>query len=103
MSLFRRLVNNKLDKNHSKYRIVLVSALGISIIVFSLTFFSLSINKAYMGINLTLTDNGWAVNSLDPNGVAAEAGIIDGDRPIEINGQPADIFLSVRRRRQFMA
>ena len=40
-----------------------------------------------------MNDQGWIVQRVDVNGSASQAGITDGDRPIEINGQPAEIFL----------
>jgi signal transduction histidine kinase len=56
-------------------------------------FFVLSISKPYIGAVLSLNDQGWAVESLDSNGLARQAGINEGDTPIEINGQPAAVFL----------
>jgi signal transduction histidine kinase len=42
---------------------------------------------------LAMDSQGWAVESVDRNGIETQAGIKEGDRPLEINGQPADIFL----------
>jgi len=42
---------------------------------------------------LYMNNHGWSVENVDANGLAIQAGIQEGDRPIEVNGQPADIFL----------
>ncbi len=46
-----------------------------------------------MGIVLSIDEQGWSVVNIDPNGSAIQAGISVGDRPIEINNQPAQTFL----------
>ena len=46
-----------------------------------------------MGIMLSLNGQGWAVQTVDANGHAIQAGITKGDKPIVINGQPAQDFL----------
>jgi signal transduction histidine kinase len=46
-----------------------------------------------MGVSLALNENGWAVNDVDATGIANNNGIKVGNKPIEINGQPAQTFL----------
>jgi signal transduction histidine kinase len=74
-------------------RIVLFSLFAFCILVISVTFFALSIGKSYMGTVLSMDAQGWIVESVDTSGLAGEAGIRVGDRPIEVNGQPAQTFL----------
>ena len=71
----------------------LLFLLGVCLLAISLTFLVLIINKPYMGVSLTLSENNWAVNDVDSTGLASTAGIKVGDKPVEINGQPAQIFL----------
>lgn len=73
--------------------VVLFSLLALCILVVSLTFFALSLGKPYIGVSLSLNEGGWAVDSVDANGLASQAGIGKGDKPIEINGQLAPVFL----------
>ncbi len=72
---------------------VLFCALALAIITLSLLFSAMSIGKSNTGVSLVLDNNGWVVDSVDPNGAGIQAGIEVGDRPININGQPADEFL----------
>jgi signal transduction histidine kinase len=74
-------------------REILFYIFTLSILVISLVYFILSIGKPYMGLVLTCDEQGWSVSDLDPNGLAIEAGINIGDRPTEINHQPASTFL----------
>ena len=69
------------------------SVFAFCVVGISLVFFALSIGKPYMGIVLEKDSKGWTVQSVDPNGLAIQAGIKAGDKPVEINGQPADTFL----------
>jgi len=62
-------------------------------LVVSLTFFVLGMSKPYLGIELSKGAQGWIVGAVDATGLAKSHGIIAGDKPIEINGQPAQIFL----------
>ena len=75
------------------YKRLLFSLFGLCILVVSLTFFALSVNKPYMGIQLSKGAQGWVVGAVDATGLAKSHGINVGDKPIEINGQPAQIFL----------
>ena len=59
----------------------------------SLTFFALSAGKPYMGIELSKGAQGWIVDAVDSTGQAAAHGIAVGDKPVEINDQPAETFL----------
>ena len=72
---------------------VLFSLFAFCILGISLTFFALSIGKPYMGTVLSMDAQGWIVESVDASGLASEAGINVGDKPIEVNDQPAQTFL----------
>ena len=82
-----------LIKNRERLRVVLFSLFAFCILAVSVNFFALSVGKPYMGTTLSLNEQGWAVESLDPSGLAIKAGIREGDRPVEVNGQPAQAFL----------
>jgi signal transduction histidine kinase len=71
----------------------LLLLLGICLLAVSLALFTHSIGKPYMGIILSMDKQGWTVNEVDTLGLASKAGIRVGDKPVEINGQPAQIFL----------
>jgi signal transduction histidine kinase len=86
-------VFSKLHKSHERLRVVLLSLFAFCILAVSLAFFALSVGKPYMGITLAMDTQGWAVQSIESDGPAVKAGVSIGDRPIEINGYPADIFL----------
>jgi signal transduction histidine kinase len=86
-------VLNMLRKGSKRLRVILFSLFAFCILAASLSFFALSIGKPYTGVTLSMDAQGWAVQSLNSNGLAIQAGISVGDRPIEINGQPSDIFL----------
>lgn len=66
---------------------------GLCILGISLTFFALSAGKPYMGIELSKGAQGWIVDAVDSTGQAAAHGIAVGDKPVEINDQPAETFL----------
>jgi PAS domain S-box-containing protein len=108
MSFPRHTTNNASGKsitasifNHK--REFAVALFGFIIIVISLVFFFGSLNKAYIGVSLHLTDGGWAVQSLDSAGLGAQAGIKIGDIPVTINGQPANDFLQpYEKQKQFL-
>jgi signal transduction histidine kinase len=87
-NMFYRLVTDR-----QRLRLVLVSLFAFCILVVSLLFFALSIGKPYMGAMLSMSNQGWVVETVDIGGQANQVGIMVGDRPTEINGQPADIFL----------
>jgi signal transduction histidine kinase len=72
---------------------LLFSVFAFGILALSVTFFGFSISKPAMGIILSKSDQGWEVQSIEVNSLAGQAGIQEGDRPVEINGQPAQIFL----------
>ena len=79
--------------DHKRLRVVLFLLLAICILTVSLIFFSLSINKPFMGIVISKNAQGWEVTSVDSNGLANQVGIREGDTPTLINGQSAPIFL----------
>ena len=90
--MFYRLITDR-----KRFRVFLFSLFAFCILAVSLTFFALSVSKPYMGITLSMNNQGWAVEIVDANGLAIQAGIRVGDRPIEINGQPAQTFLEKYR------
>lgn len=77
-------------RTHLKY---IFYAVAVSVIAISLLFFALSASKPGMGFVLSLENEAWIVQSVDPAGAASQAGITPGDRPESINGQPAPVFL----------
>ncbi len=80
-------------KNRRRCIIILFSFIVLSALAVSIIFFALSIDRPYIGAILTLDEQGWSVVSIDPSGLATQAGISIGDKPIEINNQPAQDFL----------
>ncbi|MFA5315899.1 MAG: ATP-binding protein [Dehalococcoidales bacterium] len=76
-----------------RFGTILVLSFAFCTLAASLVFFAFSLGKPYMGASLSLSDRVWTVAQVDHNGIAHQAGIGKGDRPIEINGQPAEIFL----------
>jgi signal transduction histidine kinase len=78
---------------HERLKVVLFSLFSLCVLAVSLAFFTFSISKPYIGIMLSMDEQDWVVRMVDTNGVAAQAGIGVGDKPIEINGQPAKTFL----------
>ena len=80
-------------KDRLGLRLVLLFLFAFCIFVISIIFLASSLNKPYMGITLATQNGNWEVSTLEPNGLATQAGIKVGDKPIEINGQPAQAFL----------
>ncbi|MFA5629010.1 MAG: ATP-binding protein [Dehalococcoidales bacterium] len=94
-SVFLNLLKNK--------RTLAVVALSLVAIIIGLALFFVSINKPYIGVSLHITEDGWVVQDLYSSSLAEEAGIKIGDKPIEINGQPADVFLQAfEKQKQFL-
>lgn len=87
------LINSASSKQRRTYFWFLI-ALSILIVGISALYFSLAFGKPIMGTTLSLGNNGWTIDSIDANGIAAHSGIQVGDVPIQINGQPADQFLA---------
>lgn len=85
--IFRQLTNQE------RLKLVLFIFFVLCILSTSLIFFFLSNGKPYLGIALEENEQGWIIQSLDAKGTAAEVGIQVGDKPVEINGQPAEVFL----------
>lgn len=93
-------LNNMLHSpliNQKRLKVILFLLFATGILAVSVTFFTLSINKPYMGIRLSMNEQGWAVEIMDTNGLASEAGIKEGDKPVKINGQLAQTFLEKYR------
>ena len=59
---------------NNRLRIVLFSIFASCILIISIAFFTLSTVKPYIGVVLSRGDTGWAVDSVDPNGLANQAG-----------------------------
>lgn len=72
---------------------LLLLLFGVCILSISLVFFALSLNKPYMGIEFSRDEQGWVVTAVDATGLAISHGIHTGDKPMEINGEPAQLFL----------
>jgi hypothetical protein len=85
------LLNGLLQLRSLKF--IALGSLALAVLVVSLIYFVLVLGKPYMGIRLAVSDQGWSVQSVDANGLAIQAEIKQGDIPIEINGEPAEIFL----------
>jgi len=66
---------------------------GLLIVLISLAFFALSLIKPYMGTSFSKGSQGWVVSAVDNAGLANSRGITIGDKPIEIDSQPAQTFL----------
>ncbi len=92
-NIFYRLLTDR-----EQLRVVLFSLFAFCILAVSLMFFALSIGKPYMGVTLSMNDQGWAVGMVDANGLAIKSGVRVGDRPVEVNGQPAETFLEKYRK-----
>ena len=75
------------------YKRLLLLLIGLAVLAVSLTFFIFSFSKPDMGIQLSKSTQGWIVSYVDDTGLAQSNGIVVGDIPIEINGQPAKIYL----------
>ena len=84
--------------NRERLRTILLFLFAFCVLAVSLTFFATSIGKPYMGISLSMDEHGWQVESVTTNGLANKAGIVEGDKPIEINSQPAQTFLEKYRK-----
>jgi signal transduction histidine kinase len=92
---------NLLDKplaGLARLWLFLFSSFAFCILAISVAFFVFSVGRPYMGAVLSLDDHGWTVQSVDFNGLAIQAGIKVGDRPIEINDQAAETFLEKYRK-----
>jgi signal transduction histidine kinase len=76
-----------------RMRIVLFALLALGIVAMSCIFFFSSFGEPVMGIVLAKDTGGWKVTMVDATGSAGIAGIAPGDRPVQINGQPAQDFL----------
>lgn len=76
-----------------RLRLSLFLLFALSILIISVTFLALSISKPYMGVALSMTNEGWVVENVDTEGLATQAGVRVGDRPVRVNGQPAETFL----------
>ncbi len=86
-SIFRRFPADKLRSG------LVLLVLYVCILAISLTFFSSSIGRPYMGIRLIMDSGDWKVAIVDTNGLASRAGLKGDEKPLEINGQPAQVFL----------
>ena len=86
-------ITSKQFTDRERLRIILYFVFALCILAVSLTFFTSSIGRPYMGIKLSLNDGVWTVVIEDNSGLASSSGIREGNRPVEINGQPAEVFL----------
>jgi signal transduction histidine kinase len=86
-------ITSKRFTDRERLRIILYFIFALCILAVSLTFFTSSIGRPYMGIKLSLNDGVWTVVIEDNSGLASSSGIREGNRPVEINGQLAEVFL----------
>ncbi|MBI4303765.1 MAG: hypothetical protein HY665_05460 [Chloroflexi bacterium] len=91
-------ISHKPVTARDRLKIVLLSLLAFCILAVSVTLFAMSIGTPFTGTVLSLDDNGWTVGSVDANSASMQAKIKPGDRPVEINGHPAEVFLEKYRR-----
>ncbi|MBI4286607.1 MAG: hypothetical protein HY670_12030 [Chloroflexi bacterium] len=90
---YSHTIFSRIMTDHKRLVVVLFFLFAFGILAVSVTFFALSIGRPYMGISLAMDKDDWTVQSVDANGIARRAGIGVGDRPVEVNGQPAEVFL----------
>jgi signal transduction histidine kinase len=74
-------------------KFALIAVLCFLVLGLSIFFFIQCFSKPFIGIVLTYNDDNWSVVA-DAGGLADQAGIRDGDRPVEVNGLPAETFLA---------
>jgi signal transduction histidine kinase len=86
-------ISQILLEDHKWPKMVLFFLITICILAASVTLFTLSIGKPYMGVEISINNHTWEITSIDPNGMASQSGIRVGDKPIEVNNQPAQLFL----------
>jgi signal transduction histidine kinase len=79
--------------SREKLKTITFSSGAFIIIAVSLAFFFLSLGKPTVGIELSLVNGEWLVSNVNSTGLASQAGVHIGDRPVEVNYQPAQIFL----------
>jgi len=96
-SMFMRLFTDG-----ERLRTVAFTILGFCILAISITFFALSARMSHMGIELSMNNQDWIVKTIDPTGLASEGGIKENDKPIEINGEPAQLFLEKYEKEGFV-
>ena len=82
-----------LFSDRKRLRLVVFLICALLSISISILFFVSNLTEPYIGLNLLLDEDHWSVQGIDPNGLAIHSGIKNGDIPIEINNQPADMFL----------
>jgi len=85
-----------------RLRMVAFTILGLCVLTISITFFALSAGTPHMGIELSMNNYDWIVKIIDPTGLASERGIKENDKPIEINGEPAQLFLEKYEKEGFV-
>lgn len=69
------------------------SFLSLAVMFFCVYLFAVSLGHPYLGLDLVYENQTWKVSGMDINGLASRSGVKTGDRPVEINGQPARDFL----------
>ncbi|MBN1190436.1 MAG: hypothetical protein JXA46_11835 [Dehalococcoidales bacterium] len=89
--LFRRLADF-FSYPHRRW-LAFFLLLALATTAFCVYLFAISLGHPYMGLDLIYEDREWKVSSLDANGIAGQNGVKNGYRPLEVNGQPADVFL----------
>ncbi len=97
MSRYSQDILRSLRTGVMRPRQILFFVFAFCIFIVSIVYFALGIGKPYMGAVLSFKDQTWEVSSIDPNGLASHVGIKVGDKPVEVNGQSAQIFLGKYR------
>ena len=85
-----------------RLRMVVFTILGFCVLTISITFFTLSTVTPHMGIELSFNNQDWIVKIIDPTGLANAGGIKENDKPIKINGEPAQLFLEKYEKEGFV-
>jgi signal transduction histidine kinase len=86
--------NKNLNFKYNRRNIGILFTLAIIILAVSIVFFTMSLGRAPISVDLKLENRGWKVSMVDVNGLAYKEGIRVGDTPVEINGESAETFLN---------
>jgi len=64
-----------------------------AVVLFCIVLVAITFGRPYMGTDLVLIDGTWRATGIDRNGLTGLILIQEGDIPLAINGQPAELFL----------
>jgi signal transduction histidine kinase len=82
-----------LFKNRHDRRVIIITFLAVCLVTISVFYFVLSLGRPFLGFDLVYQDGVWKVGAIDTNGLASQSGVKIGDKPLEIDDQPAGVFL----------